>query len=262
MIENVNITDSLGNPIPLVFSLPEGTSSIVVISHGYSSNKDSRIYRELQDELNSEGMGTLRYDYYGHGPAYGFKGPEYGVLGDLTLSKTVESLKATLGYIRERGNFDIGLLGSSFGGLISQILSSQDQDIKALALKSPVTEPIGFWKQRILRDFGKGGFEEWGRNGTMHYRDGVEDYDLSWEFWTDLQRYDTLGDARNIICPTLIVHGENDTYVPISQSQELAEVLGVKVNVIQGADHGYAEPEQHNEVKGLIRDFLAETLIH
>ena len=50
---------------------------------------------------------------------------------------------------------------------------------------------------------------------------------------------------------------KHDTVVPIAQSQKLAESLGVKVNVVEGADHGYKEPEQSEEMQKLIVDFAS-----
>jgi alpha-beta hydrolase superfamily lysophospholipase len=199
------IEDSLGDPISGILSIPEGASSVVVMSHGYSSSKDSTIYREMHDKFNSGGIGTVRYDYYGH------PGPEYGANDDVTLSGAVNSLMAVVAHVRESGDYNIGLIGASFGGLLSIIVSSQDKGIEALALKSPVTEPIKFWTDRINKMYGEGGFEKWKNEGIIHYQDRVEDFYLLWDFWLDLNRFDTLNDARKISCPTLIVHAEKDT---------------------------------------------------
>ena len=264
MPEKIEIFDALGNPVSGILSVPERANSVVIMSHGYSSNRDSRLYRELESELNGKGIGTLRYDYYGHGTAYGFPGPSYGMLNDVTLSKTLESLKAMIDLVRQRGEYRIGLLGSSYGGLLSIIAAAQDEEIEALALKSPVTEPKTFWRQRILEKYGEPGFSQWKSEGSIHYNDRVEDCDLPWGFWHELQQYDTLADAKKIRCPVLIVHGDSDSYVPIEQSYLLSKALGKtlreKVKIIKGADHGYETPEQHTEMKALIKDFLFAVL--
>ena len=258
--EDVNILDGSGNKVSGVLSIPEKASSVVVLSHGLGSCKSSRIYRELQDELNNEGIGTLRYDYYGHGPAYGHEGPEYGVSDDITISKACESLKAMVGFVRERADYKVGLFGNSCGGLISLIVASQDQDISALALKSPVTEPIRFWRDRIRAAIGDDWLKQWETQGKIHYKLGAEDYDLKWGFWEDLQKYDTLANAKNISCPTLIMHGDSDRIVPISQSNELARVLNTEIRVFEGADHAYSGPGQYEDVKKTIKEFLIDNI--
>ena len=256
----IELEDLLGNKVSGLVSIPKKATSVVILSHGYSSNRNSKIYQEITDDLNREGIGAVRYDYYGHGVSYGHRGPGYGASDDVTVSKAVESLRAFVGYIRESGNFDVGLLGSSFGGLLSIIIASQDPKIKTLALKSSVTEPKRFWMRRITTNFGEDGLTKWERDGIIRYKEGVEDYNLTWDFWRDLQRYDILRDAEKISCPTLIVHGGNDTCVPITQSYELAMVLGTDVKVVIGTDHSYSEPMQYSEVKKLLTEFLFDTL--
>lgn len=254
MLEELHLTDALGNRTEGVLSVPDGAKSVVILSHGYSSSKESRIYRELQEEFNDRGIGTLRYDYYGHGPGYGHASG-YGASKEVTLTKTVESLNAMIAYVRER-DYGIGLLGSSFGGLISLVVACQDPEIKALALKSPVTEPIKFWRDRI----GVEGIEQWKRDGTMHYEQLPEDFDLDYDFWEDLQSYDTLESARDLSCPTLIAHGDSDSFVPIEQSQALANVLGKEVTVVEGANHAYSDPGHYDAIKRLMIEFLSEEL--
>jgi len=254
-MEEVTFSDSKGNQILGTISIPEQTVSVVIISPGFSSSKESKLYVELQNELNKVGIGTLRYDYYGHGQLY-CKGAKYTITRDVTLSKCVDSLKATISFVRSKGDYGIALVGSSFGGLISLITASKYSDIQALALKSPVTEPIEFWKQRL----GDERIEKWKQEGVMHYNEHGENFELNYDFWQDLLIYDTFKMARNIVCPVLIIHGGSDTVVPIKQSQDLARIIKTKVNVVEGANHNYANPAQYSEMKRLITGFLVDKL--
>lgn len=254
-MEEVTFKDSKGNQILGTISIPEQAESVVIISHGFSSSKESKLYVELQNELIKAGIGTLRYDYYGHGQLY-CKGAKYTVTKDVTLTKCVDSLKAAISFVRSKGDYDIGLVGSSFGGLISLIAASQGSGIQALALKSPVTEPIEFWKQRLGDEM----IEKWKQEGVMYYNERGENFELNYEFWEDLLTYDTFKIARNIACPVLIVHGGSDTVVPIRQSQNLAKIVNTEVNVIEGANHNYADPTQYSEMKKLITYFFIEKL--
>jgi alpha-beta hydrolase superfamily lysophospholipase len=256
-MEEITFSDLNGNELLGALSIPSQADSIVIISHGFSSSKESELYVELQNELNKAGIGTFRYDYYGHGPLYCSKS-DYSVTKDVTLSKCVDSLKAAIEFVRRRGDYSIGLVGSSFGGLISLIAASQDSNLKALALKSPVTEPIRFWKNRL----GSERIEEWKQDGILHYDEHRENFELDYAFWKDLLTYDTFDMAKKITCPLLIVHGGSDTVVPIKQSRDFAKVVGTKVRVVKRADHDYADPSQYREMKNLIIDFLVNKLIH
>jgi uncharacterized protein len=250
-MEEVSFKDSKGNQIIGNLVIPKEAKSVVIISHGFTSNKDKRLYVELQNELTKAGIGTLRYEYYGHGPVY-CKDSKYTVAKDITLTKCVDSLKTAISFVRSKGDYNISLMGSSFGGLISLIAASQDSKIQALVLKSSVTEPIEFWKERLDNDI----IEKWKQDGVMHYNKRGENLELNYEFWEDLLNYNTFKMAINITCPVLMIHGDSDTVVPIKQSQDLAKIVKTEVNVVKGANHGYATTKQYNEMKKLITDFL------
>jgi uncharacterized protein len=254
-MEEVKFRDSLGNPVIGTLSIPEHARSVVVISHGFSSSKESRLYPQLESELNALGIGTLRYDYYGHGRAYS-QGRKYGVTSDVTLSKCVESLRAAVEYVRLRGDYEVGLFGNSFGGLLSIIVASEDPEIKALVLKSPVTEPKELWSRRL----GEKRMREWKETGIIHFNEVGENFELDYGFWLDLQKYDSLDLAQLISCPILIVHGTRDSVVPLSHSQILAEITNAKLKTIKGADHDYADPKEYLSMKRFIVDFFKRRL--
>jgi hypothetical protein len=252
---NVTFDDLKGNKILGTLSIPKKARAVVIISHGFSSSKESKLYVELQNELNKVGIGTLRYDYYGHGKLY-CKNAKYGVTRDVTLSKCVDSLEAAISYVRSIGNYIIGLVGASFGGLISLIVASKNSDVKALVLKSSVTEPINFWKQRLTEKR----ITKWKQEGIMHYQECGENYELDYSFWEDLVTYNTFKMAKHITCPILIIHGGSDSVVPLKQSQTLAKIVRTKVNVIKGADHKYNDSTQYDQMKmkKLIIDFFVK----
>ena len=250
-MEEIIFLDSNRNKLLGTLSIPKNAKSVVIISHGFSSNKESKLYTELETELNNLGIGTFRYDYYGHGKLY-CKNSKYKVSKNITLTKCVNSLKAAIKFVREKGNYKIGLFGSSFGGLISLIVSSKDLDISALVLKSPVTEPINFWKERLNNKK----IQEWKNKNILHYNENGEDFELEYNFWKDLLNYNTYNIAKNIISKTLIIHGDCDNVVPIKQSYELAKIINTKVKEIKGANHNYETKLQKNELKKVIINFL------
>lgn len=134
-----------------VLSIPRRAWHIVIMSHGFSSNKDSRFYQQMEHLLNSARIATCRYNYYGHGPEYGINS-SLGVSPDVTLSVALKSLQNEITHVRRQGDYEIALLDSSFGGLLSLLAAARDPSIKSLVLKSPVTEPISFWRDRITEE--------------------------------------------------------------------------------------------------------------
>lgn len=185
-MEEVIFTDSQGNKLLGTISIPNEAKSVVIMSHGFTSSKESKLYVELQNELNKLGIGSLRYDYYGHWRLY-CKNTKYTVTKDFTLSKWVDSLKSAISLVRSIGNFDISLMGSSFWWLISLVTTSKESNIKSLVLKSAVTEPIKFWQWRV----GAKGIAEWKEKWMIHYNDCGENFELDYTFWEDLLSFDT-----------------------------------------------------------------------
>jgi len=251
--ETMVLYDSAGNPVRTIVSIPTDARAVVVMSHGFTSSGDSGLYKEFQGEFNRLSIGTVRYDYYGHGPLYGHTSG-YAVSADVTLTKAVASLNAVIAYLRGIGQYHIALLGASFGGLVSLVVAAQDPTVERLILKSPVTEPIRFWQERL----GNTQIREWQEQGTLHDNHDIVEYDLSYDYWVDLQSYDTMRMSAGIRCSTLIIHGEKDTCVPIDQSRRLAAVLGTEVQVVIGAEHSYAEPDQQAEMKRLITESVRQ----
>ena len=60
-MEEVTFKDSKGNQILGTISIPEQAESVVIISHGFSSSKESKLYVELQNELNKA---NIKAEYY------------------------------------------------------------------------------------------------------------------------------------------------------------------------------------------------------
>ena len=237
------------NSVCGVLSVPEDAPAIVVMSHGFTSSKGSKIYCELQDMLNARGIGTLRYDYFGHGD----RGEKFE---DITLSAACGSLYSAIDFARQQGKRDIALLGASFGGLIS-IIGAAVKPVKALVLKSPVTDPVSFWRARL----GDEGIKKWEKEGVIHYDNGLrENYDLKSGFWENINHYDMPSLIQSVSCPTLIVHGSADPVVPLEQSRKMAEMSGAELRVIEGADHAYSNPLHYEACKRAMVEFLAKQL--
>src|SRR3989338_1809182 len=98
-MENLTFSDVNGNRLLGILSIPTRAKSVVILSHGFQSSKESKIYRELEYELNHVGIGTFRYDAYGHGPLY-CKGQVHSVSRDVSLSKWIDSLEAAIAFVR------------------------------------------------------------------------------------------------------------------------------------------------------------------
>jgi dipeptidyl aminopeptidase/acylaminoacyl peptidase len=103
----------------------------------------------------------------------------------------------------------LGVHGYSYGGYMSAWLVGHDDHFRAAAIGAPVTNLLSMYGQTdIAASFGE---QQWG--GLPH--DHLEHY---------LER-SPLSYADRVETPVLLLHGEADIRVPISQSEELFAAL-------------------------------------
>ena len=151
----------------------------------------------------------------------------------------------------------MGLIGSSLGGMVSIIATEVDPRIKALVLVSPLSdfkaskgtqnrEDLEMWRIEGIKET----VNAKGRKFLMKYA-----------FYVDGMKYDTYAYANKINCPVLVIHGDKDESVDISQSQELMKHLKQgNLQVIAGADHRYSQLSLFTHMIDLTVKFLEEKL--
>src|SRR5438094_1947784 len=134
--QTLPFTDSSGHQISGILAKPAGgTDRLAVLCHGFLSNKNSATNRALTAILLPQGIATLRFDFFGHGDS---EGP----FEKLTVGIAVQQTLAALGLAGSRGYRKIGLVGSSFGGLVA-LLAAAEQLGTPAGQDRPATEAAG-----------------------------------------------------------------------------------------------------------------------
>ncbi len=227
------------------------TAAVAVLCHGFASGKDSSTNRALTQDLVTRSLATFRFDFFGHGESE-------GAFADLTLTAAIHDLEQALVAVRSRGFARIGLVGSSFGGMISTIVAARTPGLQVLALKCPVSDYAAVWRGRL----GEPALAAWQKTGTLTYDDEGQAVHLNYTFYADLLRYDAYAAAKTITAPTLIIHGDADEYVPVEQSRRLANALAgeKRLEILPGADHAFSAATDFRIMTRLTRDWLAARL--
>jgi pimeloyl-ACP methyl ester carboxylesterase len=249
MREKIFFLSSKGNKLCGILSNPSGDKSrpIIVMCHGFSTSKDGRTHVGLEDILNRKKFSTFRFDFFGHGESE-------GKFEEITLSEAVDDVKCVIRYVKDLGYEKIGLVGSSFGGFASIVTAGQSEDLYVLALKSPVSDYMGLL---IAQDQGLD-IKTWKKEGFIFVKgaDGQR-LKLNYAFFEDVERVEGYTYARKINVPTLIVHGDQDETVPLSQSRKTASLIpDCRLEIIEGADHVYSSPQHFQEMLNLITEFI------
>jgi dipeptidyl aminopeptidase/acylaminoacyl peptidase len=123
----------------------------------------------------------------------------------------------------------LGVTGGSYGGFMTNWIVTQTPRFKAAVAVASVSNLISFYSTSLYQDL-------------VHAEFGLpwDDYDLLWR-WSPL-RY-----VRQAQTPTLLLHGEQDNDVHITQAEEMYMALrrrGVETQLVRypREGHGFREP--------------------
>lgn len=246
MEEKVYFPNSKGDKLCGILSNPTGKRDFVVIlCHGFSSNKGGKTYTSLVPILNKNNIASFRFDFFGHGESE-------GKFEDITISEAADDIRQAMKFVSSRGYEKLILMGTSFGGFASILAASKPfADLTALILRSPVSDYL----EVVVRKYGENGMNEWKQKGSIQYK-GIERL-LAYSFVENFMQYDIYEVAQQIKAPTLIIHGDKDKNIPLRQSQKLAkQIPKARLEVISGADHFYSNPEHFQKMLDLVVQFI------
>ncbi|HKT34582.1 MAG TPA: alpha/beta fold hydrolase [Nitrospira sp.] len=253
MDESLTFKDERGHRMSAVLSRPSGPANgAVVLCHGFLSSKNSTTNKTLTRMLNEAGLATFRFDFFGQGES---EGP----FEDITVSLAIGQAHAAVAFVRSEGYETIGLVGSSFGGLVAVLTTAQRQDIACLALKCPVVD----FAEELRLEFGPDELARWQSTDTIpNLLGGPARVRLKYRLYEDCLRHVAYDPASQIVAPTLIVQGARDELVPLHQSRRLLEVLrGPKrLDLLPEADHQFTRGEDFRTMTAAITDWLVEHL--
>ena len=253
MEEALTFHDRHGHGIAAILSMPDvPTTRLAVLCHGFLSGKNSTTNKTLTRLLNEQGIATFRFDFFGQGDSD-------GPFEKLTTTLAVQQAQAALDLVAARGYDRIGLVGSSFGGLVAILTAAQRHDIACLALKCPVVD----FAEELRLTLGPEELARWQTTNTIpNILGGPDRVRLRYAFYEDCLRQIAYGPAERITAPTLIVQGEQDECVPVHQSRRLRDALrGLKrLDLLPGADHQFTRVDDFHQMTTSISDWLSTHL--
>lgn len=253
MESSFSFLDPSGRRVASILTTPDGdTDKIAVLCHGFLSGKNSSTNKTLTRLLTDRGIATFRFDFFGHGESD-------GPFEQITNTLAVDQARAAIDLVRRKGYRRIGLMGSSFGGLVATLVAAQWTDLACLALKCPVVD----FAEELRLEFGEAEMAQWKATDTVpNIMGGPDRIALRYAFYEDCLRRIAYEPARSITAPTIIVQGDHDEHVPLHQSQRLYEALQVRkrMEVLPGADHQFTKAEDFTRMTNMIADWLTEHL--
>ena len=203
---------------------------IVVLAHGFTSNKDRERYVLMAEKLSGENIDFLRFNFGGSGNSYNT---------EIDIDKQVKDLKAVLKWVKERGYKKIGILGESLGGLVT--LKSLPLEIDGIVFWAPVTNSkTSTYIQRHPEVK-----EELDKNGRVVKKKDGREFILPKKYFEDRENVDAGELSKNLKVKALILHGDNDKLVDMEDSKIMANINNnLDLEIIGGEGHKLAKKDE------------------
>lgn len=232
-----NITE--GSLIPVVHRIHGGPHGM----YGYS-------FSDINELLVSKGMAVLLINPRGS-TGYGQQ------FADGTIKAWGEGdyqdLMAGVDYALEHFSFldssNMVVTGGSYGGFMTNWVITQTDRYKAAVTVASVSNLISFYGTSLYQLLIETEFEGY----------PWEDYDLLW-------KYSPLKYVANVTTPTLIIHGELDMDVPITQAEEFyiaLKKLGIPAKFVRypNEGHGIRQPIHREHYFTTFMDWINKYLL-
>ena len=214
----------------------------VIFFHGFTGDRMEShwIFIKCARALASEGIASLRFDFYGSGESE-------GTFREATLQSEIADARAAVRFIQRQKGIDsarLGLCGLSLGGCVAACVAPAAR-AKALVLWSAVAHPA------ILQQLSKKlGNPSANNPGDFEY----DAREISARFLKDAAKVDPLNAIRRFENPTLIIHPGKDDTVPRSHAADFLQASGAGIKekvIVPGADHTFTSIAWESAVKGL-----------
>jgi len=232
--------------------------AVVFVHGGGVTREEGGFFTRLAAGLSEAGIASLRYDLRGHGESG-------GRMKETVLTAHLNDTRVALASARERsGAARVSLLGASFGGGLAAYYAARGPDVLSsvvllnpqLNYKARYIDQKPHWSDDVLSEEAAAQLAAEGfiaHSATVRHGRAM----LNEVFW--IHPWQVIGE---ITAPTLIVHGTEDTFVPVEDSRAAAQQLRVRHRLveIEGAQHGFAVHEDPQYLNPQTRQWQASVI--
>jgi uncharacterized protein len=218
-------------------------TAAVVLAHGINTDLDEGgMYRRLAARLADVGFGVLRFSFRGHGSSTG--SPR-----GATIAGEMLDVEAATAAARARWpGVPLAVVASSMGAVpVIEAGAFLRPDVvvlwnPVLDLRRTFVEPELPWGRE---NFSADAWATADRDGHL-LLDG--EFEMGRVLLAELHHYEPLRALSRLAdTPTLIVHGNLDSYVSFDIARDAAARLGHDFHTVDGSDHGFDTTAREDE---------------
>ena len=215
---------------------------IVMLCHGFTANRNNGLLCGIADELEKQGIASIRFDFNGHGESE-------GDFQRMTVPTEIEDALHVYNWVKADSRFGkIGIAGHSQGGVVTSMLAGK-LGKKAFRGGVVLLAPAGVIRDDAIRGaFAGTSFdgadpldppeyvEVWGHHLGREY--------IKSAFWLPI--YETAAGYKGRAC---IIHGTADRLVPYTYGLRFHQLWKKSEwHLLDRYDHGFG-PNPEGAVK-------------
>lgn len=217
---------------------------VVVFCHGYKGFKDWGAWHLVAEEFAKAGFFFLKFNFSHNGGTIEqpIDFPDLEAFSENTYTKELNDvdrvLKELKSYSHEADASQVHIIGHSRGGGLALLAAEIHNNIVKAATWAGVSD----FATRFYE--GTDAFKDWEKSGITYVENSRTNQQLphKFSFYEDFdanrEAYTIKRAVSNTQKPLLIVHGSEDTTVPLHESESIKEWAPQgKLHVIEGADH-------------------------
>ena len=219
---------------------------MVIICHGFGSNKDRPLLRTIADKLQEAGIASIRFDFNGCGKSE-------GRFQDMTVLNEIEDAKKVIDYAEKlRWVSGISIVGHSQGGVVASMVAGQlKKSIKSVALCAPAA---------VLRDDALRGTTQGATYDPHHipeYIDLPRGLRMGHDYIATAQTLPIYETAKEYKGAVLVIHGTWDVVVPYTYGERYHEgYKNSRLILLPQVDHSFTSEEAQNKTATEITEFI------
>jgi len=239
MEESLTLKNHLGENLSASLHTPDQVNSFgIVWGHCFTCSRHSLILRRVCQYLEQNGFMVLRFDFSGNGQSQ-------GAFHTSTYSKQLKEIKVACDFLEGKGIKHIGLGGHSLGGIIALLAAPHISNlfaVCALASRATTTTPRFFLNQGEQAILAK--------EKAVQFTSRGRSLVLTESFFQDASKYNLEEAVTSIKKPIMVVHGDRDEIIPVSDAQKIQRYNPNHVDlfILEGGDHMFSHEEQRQEV--------------
>ena len=199
----------------------------VIFSHGFSVSgyESRRFFLDIAERLVERNIMCVLFDYRGSG----YSDWDFS---EMTINTEMEDLDAVISYVKGKYATDLKITvwGMSFGSGVASLVTSKRNDVDSLLLWCLSADLYNRYKKRFGEDIFSKGYS---------YTDRAQKVTLA--FLNSLKEVDVFDSYKNITCPILFVHGDDDPTAAVDLSLKAYELANQpkQIEIIHGGNHGF-----------------------